>query len=122
MASEEAARRPPERLRLLLTPDENAPAAARRALRRMPLGERREDVLLLASELVTSAVVGGAHDAGDPIALDAECDGVHSRVEVRNRMGRLARPVGHSRRILDAVTDDWGVADGDEPGVWFELS
>ena len=88
----------------------------------MPLGDRRDDILLLASELVTSAVVGGARDARDPIELDAECDGVRARVEVRNRMGRFARPAGHSRRILDAATDDWGVAEGDAAGVWFELS
>ena len=109
-----------ERLRVLLTPDEHAPAAARRALRRLPLGELRDDVLLLASELVTHAVVGGA---GDPIELAAECVGDGARVAVLNRgAGRFARPDGHRLRMLEAATDDWGVADDGPAGVWFELS
>jgi hypothetical protein len=108
-----------ERIKVLLTPDEHAPAAARRALRRLPLGELRDDVLLLTSELVTSAVMDGA---GVPIELEAECRGDGARVAVRNRGGgRFARPAGHRLRILEAATDGWGVDDG-PPGVWFELS
>jgi hypothetical protein len=109
-------------IRLLLTPDEHAPAAARRALRCLPLGARRDDVLLLTSELVTSAVEGGAAAVGEPIEVAAECDGAGARVEVCNRgPGRTGQPAGHGLRILEAMTDHWGVAVGGR-SVWFELS
>ena len=52
-----------------LEADVHAPAAARRALRELPLGERADDVLLLASELVTNAVV---HGSAQPIELEAD--------------------------------------------------
>ena len=64
----------PTHLRLLLTPDVDAPAAARRALRTLPLGETADDVLLLASELVTNAVLHAGLDADQVIELDADCE------------------------------------------------
>ena len=112
------------RLRLLLTPDQNAPAAARRALRDLPLGERGDDVLLLASELVTNAVVHGAVAADEPIELEAECDDGCARVEVRNRGSGFVREraAGYGLLIVAAATDRWGLSQDGATCVWFEVA
>jgi anti-sigma regulatory factor (Ser/Thr protein kinase) len=112
-----------KRLRLRLAPDANAPAAARRALRRLPLGEREEDVLLLASELVTNAVVHARPPHGEPIELEATCDGGRARVEVRDKGPGFGRDtvLGHGLRMVEYVTERWGIEHNGSTRVWFEL-
>jgi len=109
------------RLQLQLPPDSGAPAAARRALRTLPLGDRAVDVLLIASELVTNAVVHT--DSSEPIELLAECGPDRTWVEVRDRGdGFLAPPVSHGQglRIL-AAAERWGIVHDDQTSVWFEI-
>jgi hypothetical protein len=110
------------RLQLQFPPEPGAPAAARRALRTLPLGDRADDVLLVASELVTNAVLR-AHSTA-PIELVAECgpDGIW--VEVRDHgRGFVAPPLGDEGglQILTAASDRWGIVQADATSVWFEI-
>jgi anti-sigma regulatory factor (Ser/Thr protein kinase) len=112
----------PRRLHLMLPPDVHAPAAARRALRALPLGERAADVVLLASELIASAV---AHGAQEPIELSAACEEGSTRVEVHDHgdglaVGDLAG--GYGLQVLSAASERWGIEHDRTTRVWFELA
>jgi anti-sigma regulatory factor (Ser/Thr protein kinase) len=110
------------RLQLQLPPEPGAPAAARHALRSLPLGDRAEDVLLVASELVTNAVVHA--DSAEPIELAVECRPDATRVEVRDHGGGFeAAPVraGHGLQILTAASDRWGIVRDRGTTIWFEV-
>src|SRR5215212_11714740 len=110
------------RLQLQIPRDSGAPAAARRALRTLPLGEREIDVLLVASELVTNAVVHA--ESAEPIELLAESGPDHAWVEVRDRgRGIVAQPVthGHGLQLLTAAAERWGIVHDDCTSVWFEI-
>jgi anti-sigma regulatory factor (Ser/Thr protein kinase) len=112
------------RLHLMLPPDVNAPAAARRALRTLPLGARAADVILLASELVASAVVGGAREADQPIELSASCEPGCTHVEVRDHGHGLAAgdlAGGYGLQVLSAASERWGIEHDRTTCVWFEL-
>jgi len=119
----EEAQAGPRRLRLMLSPDVDAPAAARRALRSLPLGARADDVLLLASELVTNAVVHAEHAPGDPIELSAACERGWTRVEVSDCGGGFADELcgGYGLRVLVGAGDRWGIEHDGSTRVWFEL-
>jgi hypothetical protein len=119
----EEAQAGPRRLRLMLSPDVDAPAATRRALRSLPLGPRADDVLLLASELVTNAVVQDARAPGDPIELSAACERGRTRVEVCDPGGRVADELcgGYGLRMLAVAGDRWGIEHDGATRVWFEL-
>jgi anti-sigma regulatory factor (Ser/Thr protein kinase) len=110
------------RLQLHLSPEPGAPAAARRALRSLPLGDRADDVLLLASELVTNAVIH-AHADG-PIELTAECRPDATWVEVRDHGPGFASPrphPGHGLHIVTAASERWGIVQDGATSVWFEV-
>jgi signal transduction histidine kinase len=110
------------RLQLHLSPEPGAPAAARRALRTLPLGDRTDDVLLIASELVTNAVLHAF--TTEPIELVAECGPEGVRVEVRDHgSGFAATPVGEGRglQIMTAASDRWGIVQDDATSVWFQI-
>jgi hypothetical protein len=110
------------RLQLQLPPDSGAPSAARRALRSLPLGERAADVLLLASELVTKAVLHA--ESAEPIELLAECGPDRTWVEVRDRGRGFTAPAvshGHALQILAAASERWGIVHDDGTSVWFEV-
>jgi len=113
------------RLRLLLPPDLDAPAAARRALRDLHLGEQEENVVLLASELVTNAVVHAGLAPDQPIELAAACDGGQTRVEVRDG-GHGFRPDtttgGYGLHMVAAAAERWGIEYDGATCVWFELA
>lgn len=112
----------PGRLQLQLPPDPGAPAAARRALRSLPLGDRAADVLLLTSELVTNAVLHT--DSVEPIELLAECGPDRARVEVRDHGDGSTAPSlghGHALGILAAASERWGILHDDCTSVWFEI-
>jgi anti-sigma regulatory factor (Ser/Thr protein kinase) len=112
------------RLHLMLPPDVHAPAAARRALRTLPLGERAADVVLLASELVASAVASGPHGADAPIELSASCEAGRTHVEVRDHGHGLAAgdlAGGYGLQVLSAASERWGIEHDRTTRVWFEL-
>ncbi len=110
------------RLQLQLPPDPGAPAAARRALRTLPLGTRADDVLLVASELVNNAVQHA--DSDDPIELVAECRPDGAWVEVTDHGDRFDTPpigAGHGLQILTAASQRWGIVHDGCTTVWFEI-
>ena len=85
-------------------------------------------VLLIASELVTNAV---RHGPGEPIDLRITVNGDGSvrgevddrgdgEVEIRD-LTREGAGGGFGLRIVESLTDRWGV-DDDTTNVWFELS
>jgi len=106
-----------------------APGQARDAVGplRGRVGERTlADVRLVVSELVTNAV---RHAPGEPISVSVDVDDegvVHGEVEdhgagaVRLRATAPGEPGGYGLRIVDTLTDDWGVGGGSTL-VWFEL-
>jgi anti-sigma regulatory factor (Ser/Thr protein kinase) len=112
------------RLHLMLPPDVHAPAAARRALRTLPLGHRAADVVLLASELVANAVAGGAHAPDQPIELSASCEPGSTRVEVHDHGHGLAAgdlAGGYGLQVLSAASERWGIEHDRTTRVWFEV-
>jgi hypothetical protein len=108
-----------DRVRIDLAPDASAPAAARRALRELPLGPAADDVLLVASEVVTNAVKHGRSVA--PIELDATCEDGHTRVEIRDGGRFIPGESGYGLRILANAAARWGIEQNDVTRVWFEL-
>jgi anti-sigma regulatory factor (Ser/Thr protein kinase) len=107
-----------------------APAEARSALRRFDPELRPElmqTVALLASELVSNAVL---HGRGDSITLCFEVRQAHVRVEVGDdgegfSGGPLppdpGRRGGWGLYMVDELASRWGVADGRGTRVWFEI-
>jgi hypothetical protein len=114
----------PRRLRLTLPPDLHAPAAARRALRTLPLGPRADDAILLASELVANAVLHAAHEADEMIELSAICEPGRTRVEVRDYghgVCALELAEGYGLQVLAAASESWGIEHDGTTRAWFEL-
>lgn len=85
-------------------------------------------VVLLASELVSNAV---RHAGASEVAIRFETVASRVRVEVADEGGGfdpsgLTAPTaggagGWGLRLVDELANRWGVADGDEFRVWFEL-
>ncbi|WP_436740450.1 ATP-binding protein [Streptomyces sp. BBFR102] len=101
---------------------------ALRALLRPRLAEERADTAeLLASELLTNALIHSDHDAVFTATVRGGC----LRVEVRDFTGRPPRPrtprpheatSGRGLLLVEALADDWGVRrHGVGKAVWFEL-
>jgi anti-sigma regulatory factor (Ser/Thr protein kinase) len=89
----------------------------------LPLGDRATDVLLLASELVTNAVVHV--DADGPIELTAECRPDATWVEVSDHGPGFPSPppdTGHGLQIVTAASNRWGIVQDGATSVWFEVS
>jgi anti-sigma regulatory factor (Ser/Thr protein kinase) len=109
-----------------------APREARECVRELAhrLGpQRTEDAELLVSELVTNAVKYGP-DGGE-IRLLVDADDRRVRVTVRDTgsgpLPEMRAPDrlpheggGHGLRLVDMVSDRWGVERG-STRVWFEL-
>jgi anti-sigma regulatory factor (Ser/Thr protein kinase) len=113
----------PGRLQLELSPDIDAPASARRALRTLPLGERELDVLLLASEVVANAVVHGAAPTM-PIVLSATCEEGRTRVEILHHgtpQGVAELSGGYGLQVLAGASERWGIEHDGFTRVWFEV-
>lgn len=107
-------------------------AMARREIR-AAAGERPdvEDVVLVASELCTNALVHGS----PPVRLRAVIDGQTMRIEVENRRDGEGMNVGGQRRMpgtnaiggrglamVQALAEDWGAKEIDGlTCVWAEL-
>lgn len=109
-----------------------APSAARRAidreLRDEVDGETLDSLMLVVSELVTNSV---SHGPGKPISLEVEVDregAIRGEVEDQGEgVVEIRREANHAGfngrglRIVDALTDSWGVYEG-STHVWFELA
>jgi anti-sigma regulatory factor (Ser/Thr protein kinase) len=103
----------------------HARAVVRTVLRDEGLDDFLDDALLLASELVTNAVV----HADGPISMAIAVDGPLVRVEVSDHtLGTLSiddstpETSGRGLRLLDALAARWGSdATPDGKIVWFEL-
>jgi anti-sigma regulatory factor (Ser/Thr protein kinase) len=113
---------------LILDRTVDAPREARAHVRALNV-ERSDDATLLVSELVTNAVKYGPEDG--EIRLIVDRDDVRTRFTVHDPgAGPLPemRPAdslareggGHGLRLVDAVSDRWGVERG-STRVWFEL-
>jgi anti-sigma regulatory factor (Ser/Thr protein kinase) len=122
-------------LDLTFAPDPIAPALARAAVggtlpETVPL-DKRADIMLLVSEVVTNAVRYGGSEAADEIVVGVEARAGRLRVEVVNR-GRTfeaaeqrepERASGWGLYLLNRLTSDWGIeARASSIVVWFEVS
>lgn len=87
---------------------------------------------LLASELLTNAIVHGCRPA-DTVTVSVECDAEHVQISVSDPSPCTPRPCspdadaesGRGLRLIDACADQWGVAASSSvPGkrVWFALN
>jgi len=113
-----------------LVSEPEAPSQARKAI--APLRGRvhdrtLDDVRLVVSELVTNAVI---HAPGSPISVRVDVDDrgvVRGEIEDLGEGGVRLRPTspdqagGYGLGIVEALTDRWGVGDGNTR-VWFELT
>lgn len=113
-----------------LPPEPRAAGAARHfvadTLRDIVSGEVADVAVLLASELVTNAVV----HARTPVRVDIDVDARTLRVSVADEAPRSpalrrandARLTGRGMNLVDALAGQWGV-EPVPPGksVWFEL-
>jgi anti-sigma regulatory factor (Ser/Thr protein kinase) len=114
---------------LRLPPRIAAPATARSELTELPLGEsEREDVLLLASELVTNCVRHAGLGSRQRIGLRAHVTDHAVRVEVIDSgtsvgvaMRRPDATGGWGLCLVDRIADRWGVIGDVGAHVWFEL-
>jgi anti-sigma regulatory factor (Ser/Thr protein kinase) len=119
-----------ESLSLTTTGGTEAAARVRAALVALNggLGERREDVRLLVSEIVTNAVVhaGVDHERLLQFTLSAAPDKITAELEYPGEPF-VPRPRPEERHfglyLVDKLADDWGVERrADKNRVWFEIS
>lgn len=120
--------------RLFLRCDRSAPRRAREALGALEAIEPiRDDALLLASELVSSAVLRAGCDPQGQIELVADLvpSGVRIAVaEVDDPTSRRAPaeaeapylPAGLGMRLVTAIARQWGVERNGRPRLWAELA
>jgi anti-sigma regulatory factor (Ser/Thr protein kinase)/transposase-like protein len=127
------ARLPIATRRLRLDPSPETPTLARRAVDQV-LGERDDPrfafhARLVASELVSNAVVHGSD--GDPIVLELNlyADGVElavqnagARLRIKN-LRRRSPPAGGGLEIVDALADAWSITTGASgTRIWVRLA
>ena len=110
---------------LNLEPNEAAPRISRSRLEHMRelLEPRFEDVRLVLSELVSNSV---QHSRSKTLHVRIAADQELVRLEVRDEGSGFDREAqasdGFGLRILDAITDRWGISREDPFTVWAELS
>jgi anti-sigma regulatory factor (Ser/Thr protein kinase) len=120
-------------LRLRLPCEPSAPRRAREALAELEAIESvRDDVLLVASELATNAVMHSGCSAGEEFELSAEqrdgCvritvrDPGHHGGEPRRRAPDPTRPGGMGLAVVEQVARDWGSERGSWLRVWADLA
>jgi hypothetical protein len=122
--------------RLELRCDRDAPSAARDALAQCgEIDDVREDARLLASELVTSAVVQSGCNPGQTIEVSArigerrlviavgECrDAPAGAGGARLRTEHQPELAGFGLRVVDWIARSWGAERRGGPGIWAELA
>ena len=116
-------------LALILQADVTAPAVARRSLDTLPVPpDRRPDLLLLMSELVTNSVKHGKHPDGI-VGVRIDVTSARIRVEVEDGGDGFAPPSpdedpigdGMGLRLVETLADRWGVTPTPATVVWFEM-
>ena len=116
---------------LTLPPNATSPARARRFVTSTLTAWRvdgSDDLLLLASELVTNALLHARttmtirlDDEGDDVVRLAVTDG--SPLDLQQRHFSVESGTGRGLRLLDAVALDWGVRHGrGGKTVWCRVS
>ena len=122
----------PQRTALVLSPDDEAPARARRLLRQL-LGSRLDGELaaaeLLVSELVTNAVLHGQREGMNAVALTLEESTECLRIEVTDRGPGFIEtellpgdPGGWGLVVVGEIADRWGIEHARRGvRVWAEL-
>ena len=108
-----------------------APAVIRAALSTVELGDTRDDVLLIASELVTNAVTHSGGSDTDHIHAQVTLDAHGVRVSVRDPGFSDDRPrvqvtdamslSGWGLRIVEQLAHRWGFEDDHGIRVWAEV-
>jgi anti-sigma regulatory factor (Ser/Thr protein kinase) len=122
-----------ELLRLLMRCDSSAPRRAREALRTVAAIDLvRSDAILLASELVSNAVLHAGCEPGEEIELIVEMSSNAVRLAITDRgcsdkaptvRGPEHRgPGGLGLRIVETLAHRWGVERRIGTLVWAELS
>ena len=118
-----------ERLDLTINGGHSAPVRARTALKAFngSLGEYRDDVQLLVTELVTNAVVHAGADSDTSIGVRVEAAPDAIRAEISYPGSPFeARPHPEEQKfglyLVDQLADRWGSEQLDEQNrTWFEL-
>ena len=124
-------------LRLQLARDEQAPAAARRAVEGWCPPElsggapRRETLVLLVSEVVTNAVLHSPRSVEGPIELTARVEEELIRVMVTDPGDGFTPPEppaprrlqigGYGLHVVSRAARRWGVERDGGTRVWFEI-
>lgn len=119
-------------LRCLLPCDASAPRTVRRALGALDvIGPVRDDALLVASELVTNAVLHSGCDPSEEVEFVAELLPGTLRIAVTDpgRSGRAPAPQpnytgrgGFGLRAVAAIARRWGTERQTGRLVWAELA
>ncbi len=117
---------------LVLDRTTDAPRQARAHVRALGLQlglQRTDDATLLVSELVTNAVKYGPPHGDIRLIIDQDAartrftvhdPGAGPLPEMRPATAMTQQGGGHGLRLVDAVSDRWGVERG-STRVWFEL-
>lgn len=122
----------PERLRLAVPCDNDAPAAARELIREFGgPGPDFDAAVLIASELVSNAVLHSGGCANDQVTVDVAlrqrhllitvADPGRSRTRARLRRGGDGSG-GFGLRLVDKLADGWGSERTDRHRVWAEVA
>jgi anti-sigma regulatory factor (Ser/Thr protein kinase) len=123
----------PHRASLVLSPDEEAPARARRILRQLAGGRlngQLDAAELVLSELVTNAVLHGQKAGMHAIGLTLEESNRALRIEVTDRGPGFSEdepmpgePGGWGLVVVGELADRWGIErSGLGVRVWAELA
>jgi hypothetical protein len=117
--------------RLEVPCDRDAPCVVREAIGRCDeLGSVREDARLLASELVTSAVVQSGCDSEHTLEVSASLEDDRLLISVNDPrpsfMGSAASKAAgvssYGMRVIEIVARSWGLDRPDGQRLWAELA
>jgi hypothetical protein len=107
--------------------DPYAPLEARHAVKEVdsPSPDLRDVVVLLVSELVTSAVRTAGDDDADRLVLHAEMPPSRVRVELKDPRGVAGAEIEKDAlgyTLVEELSDRWGIErNGTGSLVWFEI-
>jgi anti-sigma regulatory factor (Ser/Thr protein kinase) len=126
--------RTPQQVITLVVPcDPSAPRAIRSAVGNIPaLDELRGDLMLVASELVTNAVIHSGGAGQDPVRVTIWASPGHALISVLDPgiSGQAAEPTrfdddapgGWGLQIVDQLAIRWGTERRDGYRVWAEMA